>query len=1219
MEPNVFETANAGFAQAMYEEFLKNPESVGDDWRALFESGVVGERPTTGNGRPAAAAPTTPEAAEPPSRHQGRADVRPDQPAAGPQATPLKGPALRLALNMNESLSVPTATSFRELPVSTLEAERKSLNAALQAAGRPEKVSFTHLIAWAIVEATRVHPDMGNSVAVREEVLHRLSPDGIHLGLAVDVTRKDGTRGLVVPVIKHAEGMDFAAFLARYEQLVEKARTNKLMPDDFAGATMSLTNPGGLGTVASVPRLMAGQGTILAVGAIGYPPEFVSVPAERIRELGVSKVMTITSTYDHRVIQGAESGQFLGTIDGLLQGKDDFYAKARQSLGLPASTSSISSTPSTSSTAAAAPAAANLAEAKHVAAAMALVKAYRTHGHLAAHLDPLGSEPVGDPALDAASLGLTPEIMARIPASVLRVKVPGETLQEILPHLQAAYCGTIAYQIEHIASHEQRVWLREQIESGAFRKPLSPEEKLALLDRLIEVESFERFLHKAYLGQKRFSIEGLDTLVPMLDLAINDAASHGAAEVVIGMAHRGRLNVLAHTVKRPYETIFAEFEGGKKALGTDDEGETGTGDVKYHHGAEGAYPTASGKAVTVTLLPNPSHLEFVGSVVMGRARARQTQRRGQAIHVDWNAALPVIIHGDAAFAGQGVVAESFNLGNLAGYDVGGTLHFIANNQVGFTTDVEEGRSTRYASDLAKGFDVPIVHVNGDDPEACLAAVRLCVAYRQQFREDALIDQVGYRRHGHNEGDEPSYTQPMMYARIKDLPTVRQKYAVELVAAGILTETDAEARYDAAYQRLSDLQQSFKAQAGSQHAPTSTTERRINPASQVDTALSVEALTALNEALISWPDGFEPNAKLARQLERRRPAFGPEGGIDWAHGEALAFASLLTEGVPIRLTGQDTERGTFSQRHLMLHDAHTGQHYAPIQNLPGALAPMELHNSPLSELACVGFEYGYSVAAPEALVLWEAQFGDFVNGAQVIIDQFMAAGLSKWGQTSRLTLLLPHGYEGQGPEHSSARLERFLQLAAENNLRVANCTTPAQYFHLLRRQARRDRLRPLVVMTPKSLLRLPAAASHLADFTDTGFQPVIDDASAAERVDSVTRVVLCSGKVYYDLLAAAEKMEAPPAIVRVEQLYTFPAEDLKAVLDRYPAAKELVWIQEEPRNMGAWRYAEPHLRQQLREGQTLTYIGRPDRASPAEGYPAAHAAEQARIVGEALGA
>ncbi len=623
--------------------------------------------------------------------------------------------------------------------------------------------------------------------------------------------------------------------------------------------------------------------------------------------------------------------------------------------------------------------------------------------------------------------------------------------------------------------------------------------------------------------------------------------------------------------------------------------------------------------MTVTLLPNPSHLEFVGSVVMGRTRARQTQRRGQAIHVDWNAAVPIVIHGDAAFAGQGVVAESFNLGNLKGYDVGGTLHFIANNQVGFTTDVEEGRSTRYASDLAKGFDVPIVHVNSDDAEACLAAVRLCVAYRQQFGGDALIDQVGYRRHGHNEGDEPAYTQPQMYDRIKELPTVRQKYAAELVAAGILTEADAEARYEAMYQRLSDLQQSFKAQAGSQHAPTSTTERRISSVAQVDTALSAETLTALNEALITWPEGFTPNAKLAKQLERRRAAFGPEGGIDWAHAEALAFASLLTEGVPLRLTGQDTERGTFSQRHLMMHDAETGRNYAPIQNLPGALAPMELHNSPLSELACVGFEYGYSVAAPEALVLWEAQFGDFVNGAQVIIDQFMAAGLSKWGQTSRLTLLLPHGYEGQGPEHSSARLERFLQLAAENNLRVANCTTPAQYFHLLRRQARRDRLRPLVVMTPKSLLRLPAAASHLADFTDAGFQPVIDDASAAERADAVTRVVLCSGKVYYDLHAAAEKMDVPPAIVRVEQLYAFPGEELKEVLDRYPAVRELVWTQEEPRNMGAWRFAEPHLRQLLREGQTLSYVGRPDRASPAEGYPAAHAAEQARIVGEALGA
>jgi 2-oxoglutarate dehydrogenase E1 component len=1119
---------------------------------------------------------------------------------------------------MNESLTVPTATTFRELPVARLEAERKSLNAALKAAGRDEKISFTHLIAWALVQGVRQHPVMGHFLAVENDAPHRVVPDGINLGLAVDVTRKDGSRGLVVPVIKHAEGMDFGQFHAAYEALVDKSRHNRLMPDDFAGGTVTLTNPGGLGTVASVPRLMASQGTIIAVGAIAYPPEFSATPPATVQQLGLSKVMTMTSTYDHRIIQGAESGQFLATVDGMLQGAEGYYESVFAGLNLPysPSTASTASTPrpldlSTASTAS--------TEMRHVAAAMALVKAFRTHGHLAAHLDPLGSEPAGDPSLDPASLGLTPEVMARIPSDVLRIKVPGQSLLEALPHLQAAYCGNIAYEIEHIASHEERVWLRERIESGAFREALGTQEKLALLDRLIEVEAFEQFLQKAYLGQKRFSIEGLDMMVPMLDLWINQAAAVGAQEVDLGMAHRGRLNVLAHTVRRPYETIFAEFEGNKRALGADDEGELGTGDVKYHHGAEGAYPTTAGKAVTVTLSPNPSHLEYVGPVVVGRARARQTQRRGQEARRDKDAALPIVIHGDAAFAGQGVVAETFNLGVLPGYTVGGTLHVIANNQVGFTTDIRDARSTRYASDLAKGFDVPIVHVNADDPEACLAAARFAMAYRETFAQDAVVDLVGYRRHGHNEADEPAYTQPLMYERIKQLPTVRQKYAAQLVQEGLISEADASARYETAYERLSNAQQAFKGRAGSQQVAPESVERRGNPATRVDTAVPAATLVALNDALLSWPEGFAVNPKLARQLERRRATMGDDGGIDWAHAEELAFASLLVEGIPLRLTGQDTERGTFSQRHLVLHDVNTGAEYAPITRLPGALAPMELHNSPLSELAAVGFEYGYSVAAPEAMVVWEAQFGDFVNSAQVILDQFMAAGLAKWGQTTRLTLLLPHGYEGQGPEHSSARLERFLQLAAENNLRIANCSTPAQYFHLLRRQAKRDRIRPLIVMTPKSLLRLPAAASHLRDLTDGEFQPVIDDTRASGRAAGVTRVVLCSGKVYYDLLTASNEMgESSPAIVRVEQLYPFPDQELKTVLERYPKLAEIVWTQEEPRNMGAWRYAEPYLRSLLRDGVTLRYAGRPDRASPAEGYPSAHVAEQTRIVKEALG-
>jgi multifunctional 2-oxoglutarate metabolism enzyme len=1205
VDPNVFETANAGFAQAMYEEYLRDPAAVGPEWRRLFESGVVGERPENGRGGAAPPARTGAET-------QGRSAPAPSG------AVPIKGPAARLVANMTESLGVPTATTLRVVAVAALEERRKRLNAALQAAGRRDKLSFTHLIAFALVQATKRHPVMGHTLVHADGADYRVQPDGIGLGLAVDVQRKDGSRGLVVPVIKRADTLDFAAFHAAYETLVEKARSNKLMPDDFAGATMSLTNPGGLGTVASVPRLMAGQGSIIAVGAIGYPVEFQAVPDERLRELGVGKVMTVTSTYDHRVIQGAESGAFLGTLDHLLQGDEGFYQLVAESLQLSAeSYELVKAAPAARREESVGPVTPEMLN--HVAAAMALVKAFRMHGHLAAHLDPLGTQPIGDPALKPEGpLGLTPEVQAAIPSKVLRIAVPGQTLAESLPYLQATYCGTMAYEIEHIATHEERVWLREKIESGAYRQPMVAAEQRRLLRRLTEVEGLEKFLHKAYLGQKRFSIEGVDMLVPMLDLTIERAAASGGRDVVIGMAHRGRLNVLAHTVGRPYETIFAEFEGGRQVEGGGQlTPEGGTGDVKYHHGAEGAYVTTGGKAITVSLAPNPSHLEFVSPVVDGRARAKQTQRRGRDAHHDPSAALPVAIHGDAAFAGQGVVAETLNLGSLKGYRTGGTLHLITNNQVGFTTDMEDARSTRYASDLAKGFDIPIIHVNADDAEACLSAVRLAMAYRERFHQDAVIDLVGYRRHGHNEGDEPAYTQPLMYERIKSHPTVRDLYAQQLVAAGVLSQEEADREASEAYQRLVDVQQAFKASMGK----TITKEQgpRLSGAGQeFDTALSPEFLTALNEQLLTWPEGFTVHPKLKKQLERRRGALGPEGGIDWAHAETLALASLLTEGIPIRLTGQDTERGTFSQRHLVLHDAANGATWTPIQRLPGALAPMELHNSPLSELATLGFEYGYSAAASDALVLWEAQFGDFINGAQVIVDQFLSAGLSKWGLTTRLTLLLPHGYEGQGPEHSSARVERFLQLAAEGNIRVANPTTPAQYFHLLRRQARRTRQRPLVILTPKSLLRLPQASSQLAELAGGQWQAVLNDPVVSRSPDKVTRLVVCSGKLYYDLLAEAEKMAgARPAVARMEQLYSFPWTEMRELLAGYPSLEHLVWVQEEPRNMGAWSYVEPKLRELAAEDVRVSYVGRPERASPAEGYPAAHAAEQSRIVQEAL--
>jgi 2-oxoglutarate dehydrogenase E1 component len=857
-----------------------------------------------------------------------------------------------------------------------------------------------------------------------------------------------------------------------------------------------------------------------------------------------------------------------------------------------------------------------------VAAAMSLVKAHRTHGHLAARLDPLGTEPIGDPALDPDRLEprLTPELQARIPAKVLRLHVPGATLAEALPHLRETYCGTMAYEIEHISSHEQRVWLRQVIESGTYRKPLDVEERKALLRRLSDVEGFERYLRRAFLGQKQFSIEGLDVMVPMLDEAIDLAAAGGARRIVMGMAHRGRLSVLAHTVGRQLETILREFEGERllEAVSADLEG--GSGDVKYHHGAEGMRETASGE-VTVTLAANPSHLEFVDPVVEGETRARQTDTDSRDGTHDPSTALAILIHGDAAFPGQGVVAETLNLQDLEGYSTGGTLHIIANNQVGFTTDPEEGRSTRYSSDLAKGFDSPIIHVNADDAEAAIAAVRLAMAFRERFHHDVVVDLVGYRRWGHNEGDEPSYTQPLMYKVIDAHPSVRELYARALIELGIVTGEDADRLLREVQKRMRAAHDELKASLGT--GGRRRREGRIGRGAdaQVETAASTDLLHELDEQLVAVPEGFTIHPKLVKPLERRRAALGEEGGIDWAQAESLAFATLLLDGTPIRLTGQDTERGTFSHRHLVLHDYETGEKYAPIEHLPGAKAAFHVYNSPLSETGALGFEYGYSVACPLALVLWEAQFGDFVNSAQVIVDQFIVSGLSKWGESSRLTLLLPHGYEGNGPEHSSARLERFMQLAAQENVRIVNCSTAAQYFHVLRRQALHAKARPLVLLTPKGLLRLREATSRLDELAHGGFRAILDDPRLdAEAKREIGRLVLCSGKVYYDIVGHEARNEAEDvAVARLEQLYPFPVAAYDELLSRYPTVSEVVWAQEEPQNMGAWRAIRHRLEEGLPAEVSLRYVGRPWRASPSEGYPTAHMLEQDRIARECLGA
>jgi multifunctional 2-oxoglutarate metabolism enzyme len=1153
----------------------------------------------------------------------------PTKAAAPGETKPLRGPAGMLAQAMNESRQLPTATSFRTLAVDTLDAKRKALNGVLKEKGM--KVSFTHLIAWAIVKAAEEWPVMGRAYGEEDGKPQVIEPGSVNLGIAVDVERKGG-RSLMVPCMKGADGVDFAGFHAYYEELITKTRENKLTADDFRGTTITLTNPGGLGTVASVPRLMVGQGTIIATGSIAYPAEWAHAPADKIKALGISKVMTMTSTYDHRVIQGAESGSFLRRIDELLRGENGFYEGVAEALGVSASVvtnaypASASAPPMTAGAAPVAAPAVDEELLQAVQAGTSLLKAYRTHGHLAAHLDPFGKEPKGDPALEPENLNLTPDVMARIPASILRIGVEGETLLESLPRMRDAYCGPIGYQIEHLSSHQQRMWLRDMIETGAHRTPLTAEDRKALLSRLMQVFQFERFLQKAYLGQKMFSIEGLDAVVPMIDELVALARRGGAEEVVIGMAHRGRLAVLAHNLGRSVESILAEFEGAKaleqvKAIAALPH--AGTGDVKYHHGAEGMITTSDGQQIKVRLYPNPSHLEYVDPVVEGGARAAQTEHSGPRLHHNPAVAVPLLLHGDAAFPAQGVVAETLNLQSLIGYSTGGTVHIITDNQVGFTTDPEEGRSTPYASDMAKGFNVPIIHVNADDPEACVSAIRLAMAYRERWGRDVVIDVIGYRRYGHNETDEPAYTQPALAAQIKSHPPVSQIYADRLVKDGVVpaeeVEHDSGRWREELTGRLHELRR--KMEAGEYEDPSSTSigtgelDRTKSP--EVETAVAEKRLRSLNQELLKVPESFTIHRKLRKPLLRRLDLLD-EGPIEFGHAEALAFASLLTEGTHVRLTGQDTERGTFSHRHLVLHDEKTGLEYVPIQNLTGALAPFELHNSPLSEAACLGFEYGYSAASPESLILWEAQFGDFANSGQVIIDSFIAAGESKWGQTTRLTLLLPHGYEGSGPEHSSARIERFIALASEGNMRLANPTSAAQYFHLLRRQARIAKPRPLVVFTPKGLLRLAAASSKLSDFTEGRFEFVLDDPRAQERKELVKRLVLCSGKLYYDFDGHERRADADSvAIARVELLYPFARTQIEELTAAYPNLEEVVWAQEEPQNMGAWKVMFRRLPEMLPEGVQLRYIGRPQRASPSEGYPAAHRSEQERIVLTAL--
>ncbi|WP_409331632.1 multifunctional oxoglutarate decarboxylase/oxoglutarate dehydrogenase thiamine pyrophosphate-binding subunit/dihydrolipoyllysine-residue succinyltransferase subunit [Trujillonella humicola] len=1125
------------------------------------------------------------------------------QPAAageGPKQSPLRGAAASVVKNMNASLTVPTATSVRAVPAKLLADNRIIINNHLTRA-RGGKVSFTHLIGYALVRALDDFPNMNSAFAEVDGKPVLVQPEHVNFGLAIDLPKPDGSRSLVVASIKAAETMDFAQFWAAYEDVIRRARQNKLTLEDFSGTTISLTNPGTIGTNHSVPRLTAGQGAIIGVGAMEYPAEFQGMSPDALTELGISKIITLTSTYDHRIIQGAESGDFLRRLHQLLLGEDGFYDDVFRSLRIPYEP--VRWMPDVR--------VGREGQIDKEARVIEVIESYRRNGHLMADTDPLEFKVRTHPDLDILQHGLTLwDLDRRFPVGGFA----GErvmALRDILGVLRNSYCRTVGVEYMHITDPEEREWIQQRVELKAEQP--DREKQKHVLGRLNAAEAFETFLQTKYVGQKRFSLEGGESVIPLLDEVLIASTDHQLDEVAIGMAHRGRLNVLANVLGKSYAKIFGEFEGN-----IDPGTVQGSGDVKYHLGATGTFrnPLAEGKEIAVSLASNPSHLETVNPVLEGIARAKQDMiNKGESGFT----VLPVLLHGDSAFAGQGVVAETLNLSQLRGYRTGGTVHVVINNQVGFTTSPAAARSSLYSTDVARMIGAPIFHVNGDDPEACVRVARLAVDYRQEFRKDVVIDLVCYRRRGHNEGDDPSMTQPLMYDIIDRKRSVRKLYTEALIGRGDITLQEAE---EALKDYRGQLERAFAEthDARDTSKPEPVMDPRTAQESDVATAISGEVLKAIGDAHVSFPPDFTPHPKLQKMLERRA-AMVSEGGIDWAMGELLAFGSLLMQGVPVRLAGQDSRRGTFVQRHAVLIDRENAAEYTPLLHLSEDQAKFFVYDSLLSEYAALGFEYGYSVANPKALVLWEAQFGDFVDGAQMVIDEFISSGEAKWGQRSGVVLLLPHGLEGQGPDHSSGRIERFLQLSAENNMTVANCSTPGNYFHLLRRQALSDVHRPLVVFTPKSLLRSRAAVSAVSEFTDQGFRPVLPDPGIGGQPlneGAVRRVLMCSGKVAYDLMAHRESAGVRDvAVVRVEQLYPLPVEQIHAELERYPNASDVVWVQEEPANMGAWQFIALHLYTDMPEGRRLRPVSRRASASPAVGSAKVHEVEQRRLVAQAF--
>ena len=1135
--------------------------------------------------REVAATPATP----------AQAAVKPAPTLVTPGAAtlePLRGVAGRVVQSMEASLSVPTATSVRAVPAKLMIDNRIVINNHL-ARGRGGKVSYTHLIAFAMIKAIRQMPEMNAFFGELDGKPAVGRPEHINLGIAIDLAKPDGTRQLLVPSIKGCEALDFGQFWVAYEEVVKKARGGTLTVEDYAGTTVSLTNPGTIGTVHSVPRLVQGQGLIMGVGAMDYPAEFQGASESTLARMAISKILTLTSTYDHRVIQGAQSGDFLRRIHELLLGAEGFYDEIFTALRIPYEPIRWAADFAVTKD----------SEIDKTARVQQLIAAYRTWGHLMADTDPLVYRQRTHPDLDVQTHGLTLWDLDREFATGGFGGKAFLPLRKILGLLRDTYCRSTGIEYMHISEPQERQWFQENLEKK-YEK-VDRDEQLRILRKLNSAEAFESFLQTKFVGQKRFSLEGGESVIPITDAIVSAAAETGLDEVCIGMPHRGRLNMLANIAGKSYGQIFQEFQGHYA------ENEVhGSGDVKYHLGTEGVFTAASGAQTKIYLAANPSHLEAVNPVLEGIVRAKQDRLNNKGAY----SVLPILLHGDASFAGQGVNMEVLQLSGLAGYRTGGTIHIVINNQVGFTTAPHASRTSRYSTDIAKLIEAPVFHVNGDDPEACVRVAHLAFEYRQKFNKDVVIDMVCYRRRGHNEGDEPSFTQPLMYKLIGAKRTARTLYSEALVGRGDITPAEAE-----------QVHAEYQAELESVFASVANYEPEHDPNFKVPVAPAAEAIaTAITESMareiaatqVATPEGFNLHPKMAPQLAKR-PEMLNDGTIDWSMGELLAFGSILKDGHPIRLAGQDSRRGTFSNRHAVIVDAENANEWTPLRSMIGDENQFFVIDSLLSEYAAMGFEYGYSVVRPEALVLWEGQFGDFSNGAQTVVDEFISSALQKWGERSSLVLLLPHGYEGQGPDHSSARIERYLQLCAENNMTVAQPSSPASYFHLLRWHIANPTRRPMVVFTPKSMLRLRAAASQLSDFTSGTFHPVIGD----DKVANATRLIFCSGKLYHDLVAEREKLgEHSTAIVRVELLYPLPIDQMREEAAKHPDAT-LLWVQDEPANQGPWshialRTSEAHGGRAI-DNRIFRLVSRRSTASPATGSHHLHEEELKALLQEAF--